>query len=310
MTEKIFSATNDVIFKRIFGDLKNKQVIKGFLSTILDLCKEEYDVIHIENPFLNISESANDKIGILDVKIRTKSDKIIDIEIQVARMKYMRERILYYLSKMTFEQIGSGEEYSKIQKVVSIIIASDHVLIEENDKQHNRYVFYDAKTGSTFTDKMEINTLDLMKKAKGNTSNPDLIKWVDLFNANTEEELEMILDSSDPAIKRAAEIVEYVNKNKDLRVQAEQRDNAIRAYRSEMIGSKEDGIKEGMERGIKKGMEKGIEKGIKEGMEKGMERGMEESKIKIARNAIDMGLNVEQIINLTGLTAEEIEKLK
>lgn len=114
----------------------------------------------------------------------------------------MRERILYYLSKMTLDQIGAGEHYSKIQKVISIIIAADHILIGENDNRHNRYLFHDSKTGSTFTDKMEINTLDLMKKPDENTDNPDLQKWVNLFNADTEEELEMIYNSPDPAIKK------------------------------------------------------------------------------------------------------------
>lgn len=72
MNGKIFPATNDVVFKKIFGDLRNKLVIKDFLSTILDLSEDEYDVLQVENPFLNISESANDKIGILDVKLKTK----------------------------------------------------------------------------------------------------------------------------------------------------------------------------------------------------------------------------------------------
>lgn len=282
MIEKIFSATNDVVFKKIFGDLKNKVVIKDFLSAILDLPENEYDVLHVENPFLNISESANDKIGILDVKLKTKSGNIIDIEIQVARMKYMRERILYYLSKMTLDQIGSGEDYNKIQKVISIIIAADHILIEENDKQHNRYMLYDSKTGSTFTDKMEINTLDLMKKPDKNTSNPDLSKWVDFFNADTEEELEMIHNSPDCAIKQAADIVISVNQDKELRVQAEQRENAVRAYKSEMIGSKEEGIKEGRE----------------------------EEKIEIAKNMLKDKEPIEKIMRYTGLSTEEIEKLK
>ena len=94
MRTKIFPATNDVVFKKIFGDINNKEIIKGFLSNILDIPEEEYDILKVENPFLNISDSANDKIGILDVKLSTKNKKIIDIEIQVARMKYMRERVL------------------------------------------------------------------------------------------------------------------------------------------------------------------------------------------------------------------------
>ena len=65
-----------------------------------NLDKKEYEVLHIENPFLNINENPEDKLGILDVKIRTANNKTIDIELQMAKIRYMRERILYYVSKM------------------------------------------------------------------------------------------------------------------------------------------------------------------------------------------------------------------
>ena len=302
MQHKIFPATNDVVFKKIFGDMNNKEVIKGFLSSILNIPKEEYELLKIERPFLNISDSATDKIGILDVKLSTKNKKIIDIEIQVARMKHMRERVLYYLSKMTLDQIGAGENYDKIQKVISIIIAADHILIKENNNQHNRYLLCDKETGSTFTDKMEVNTLDLMKKADPKTSDPNITKWVDFFNAKTEEELEMIHNMPDSAVKQAAKIVLEVNQDKEVRIKAEQRENALRVYNTEIEASKQSGIKEGIKQGI--------QQGIKQGMEKGMEKGMENKAIEIAKSAIKMGLSNGQIQILTGLTSEEINNLK
>ena len=252
MQHKIFPATNDVVFKKIFGDMNNKEVIKGFLSSILNIPKEEYELLKIESPFLNISDSATDKIGILDVKLSTKNKKIIDIEIQVARMKHMRERVLYYLSKMTLDQIGAGENYDKIQKVISIIIAADHILIKENNNQHNRYLLCDKETDSIFTDKMEVNTLDLMKKADPKTSDPNITKWVDFFNAKTEEELEMIHNMPDSAVKQAAKIVLEVNQDKEVRIKAEQRENALRVYNTEIEASKQSGIKEGIKQGMKK----------------------------------------------------------
>ena len=163
MKYKIYPTTNDVVFKRIFGDIKNKRVIKGFLSSVLNIPKEEYDIMKIGNPFFNISDDVNDKVGILDVKIITKNSKIVDIEMQVAKTKYMGERILYYLSKMILEQIGSGENYGKIQKVISIVIASEHILIKENNRQHNRYLLRSDNADSVLTDKMEVDILDLMK---------------------------------------------------------------------------------------------------------------------------------------------------
>lgn len=290
MQNKIFPATNDVVFKKIFGDINNKGIIKDFLSSILNIPEEEYDLLKIENPFLNVEDSTNEKLGILDVKLSTKNHKIIDIEIQVARMKYMRERVLFYLSKMTLDQIGTGENYGKIQKVVSIIIASDHILVKENEKQHNRYLFYNQERDSIFSDKMEIDVLDLMKKTDLSKDNPNLAKWVNFFNAKTEKQLEEVHNMQNSAIKQATEIVMKVNQDDELRVKAEQRENAIRAYKSEIEGGKQEGIKEGMEKGI--------------------EQGKQSEKIEIAKNMLLDKEPIEKIKRYTGLTLGEIEELR
>lgn len=276
--------------KKIFGDINNKEIIKDFLSSILNIPEEEYDLLKIENPFLNVEDSTNEKLGILDVKLSTKNHKIIDIEIQVARMKYMRERVLFYLSKMTLDQIGTGEDYGKIQKVISIIIASDHILVKENEKQHNRYLFCNQERDSIFSDKMEIDVLDLRKKANLSKDNPNLANWMNFFNAKTEKQLEEVHNMQNSAIKQATEIVMKVNQDDELRVKAEQRENAIRAYKSEIEGSKQEGIKQGIEQGI--------------------EQGKQSEKIEIAKNMLLDKEPIEKIKRYTGLTLEEIEELR
>ncbi len=45
---------------------------------------------------------------------------------------------------------------------------------------------------------------------------------------------------------------------------------------------------------------------IEEGIEKGMERGIE----KVAKNAIIKGLDIQDIMELTGLTKKEIERIR
>ena len=210
--------------------------------------------------------------------------------------------------------------------------------MDENEDQHNRFFYYDARTNTKFTDKAEINTLDLLKKGKNKMINFELAQWIDFFNARTKEEMKMLQTISLPEIKQAAEIVEYVNQDKGLRIQAEQRENALRAFRSEIAGSKEEGLKEGIEKGLKQGIEKGKEEGLKEGKEEGLkegkeeglkegkeeglkegkekglkegiEKGLKESKIETAKNCLTRGFDIETISAITGLTSQEIEKLK
>jgi predicted transposase/invertase (TIGR01784 family) len=61
-----------------------------------------------------------------------------------------------------------------------------------------------------------------------------------------------------------------------------------------------------------KGMEKGKMQGMLEGMQQGMQQGMQEgehlAKLELARKLLAEGLvSVEKIIELTGLSREEIE---
>lgn len=290
--EKIYGAKNDLIFKKIFGELKYKTVIKGFLSAILDIPEDEYDLISVESPFLSIEDAIDDKIGILDVKLKTKNGKIIDIEMQVAHVQNMRERALWYTSKMITEQIKSKEPYKKIQKVVSIIIAGDGILITENGNRHNKYLLRNEQNDSVFSDKIEVNVLDL-KKLPSDSENPELTEWIDFFNAKSMNSLERLAKSENEAVVEAAEAVIDLNTDEKTRIKAEQRENALRSYITDIEGSKEEGIKEGMAKGI----------------EKGMAKGKKERNIEIAKNLLSMNLSVQQITQATGLTAEEIEKL-
>ncbi len=66
--------------------------------------------------------------------------------------------------------------------------------------------------------------------------------------------------------------------------------------------------------GIEEGIERGIEQGMERGMEQGIERGIEQGKIEearnIARNLIMLGMEDEFIKKATGLSGDEIRRLK
>jgi len=47
-----------------------------------------------------------------------------------------------------------------------------------------------------------------------------------------------------------------------------------------------------------------------EGFEQGIEQGTKQEKIEIAKNMLDMEINLDTILKSTGLTKDEIENLK
>ena len=157
---------------------------------------------------------------------------------------------------------------------------------------------------------MEVNTLDLMKKPDPKTSDPNITKWVEFFNAKTEEELKMVNEMPDVAVKQAAQIVLKVNQDEDLRVRAEQRENAVRAYNSEMLASKQEGMKIGIAKGMEEGINKGRAEGMAEGISKGRAEGAKAEKIELAKNALRNGIGVQMVSAITGLTIDEINGIK
>ena len=68
----------------------------------------------------------------------------------------------------------------------------------------------------------------------------------------------------------------------------------------------DDSYQKGKEEGMEKGIAEGMEKGIKQGMEKGMNL----RSLEIARKMLAKGMDEASVMDMTGLTAEEIKLLK
>ena len=260
---------SDFVFKLIFGDHRNVDILGGFLKSILDIPHDDYDHLTIVDPHVK-KETIDDKSGILDVKVHTKSGRIIHVEVQLWFIPEMKERCIYYQSKMVTEQISSGQDYSVIKKVVSIII-TDYILIDENKDYHNQFR-YRTKGGMEFTDLMEINVLEL-SKLPAQTDSSDLWYWMKFINTENEEEIDM-LEQRNPQMSKAVGVLKELSADERTRMLYEEREKARRDIASMMGGARREGIN------------------------------------LTARNAINMGMDTEIIIKLTGLSREEIDNLR
>ena len=85
---------------------------------------------------------------------------------------------------------------------------------------------------------------------------------------------------------------------------------AYRDIKNSVDTAKREGIAEGKEIGMKEGMEKGREEGRAEGIEEGRAEGMNLRSLEIARKMLAKGMDEASIMDMTGLTAEEIKLLK
>jgi len=216
----------DVIFKLLFGDKRNKRILIDFLKSVLDLPDDDYKFISIEDTHLK-RETIDDKLGIVDVKLTTKSGKIVHIEIQVLEDKDMPERVTYYNAKMLVTQIKSGGKFENINRTISIVIA-DFELVENPahpTKYHHRFMHNDCETGVNFTDIVEINTLELQKIPPESDHTPKY-DWLQFLKAEREEEFDMLAERS-PVIKEAVVELRRLSQSEEAQRLHDAREKAL-----------------------------------------------------------------------------------
>ena len=114
----LMSPKIDFVFKLIFGDEKNKDLLIAFLSAVLGVPKEEFEGIEIINSEL-LREFAEDKKGILDVRVKTSQGKQIDIEIQILPTEFMPERTLLGQGfSRSVDPLPKGSDPTKIRQII------------------------------------------------------------------------------------------------------------------------------------------------------------------------------------------------
>jgi hypothetical protein len=88
-------------------------------------------------------------MGILDVKVYTASGMVINVELQVEISQDLRKRLAFSGAKLLAGQLKRGEEYYQAERVISIVICVDGVLLHEEEGSYNNYGAY--QEGDTYT---------------------------------------------------------------------------------------------------------------------------------------------------------------
>ncbi|MDR2487769.1 MAG: Rpn family recombination-promoting nuclease/putative transposase [Clostridiales Family XIII bacterium] len=285
---KLLKPKSDLVFKRVFGDESNLDILRSFLGSVLDMPEGELDEIRIVDPNLRI-ESEDDKLFVLDLKVKTKSGMLIDIEVQLAPFPNMMGRLLSYTGRMFAEQLRSGDRYAEVKRVVTIVVA-DHALVPEAH-YHNAYLLMNTVSSRALTDLLQIHTLEL-KKLDAEGDGTLVGNWVRFLRAEKKEEFEMAAQAS-PEIKKAVAVIERLSGDEQLRAQVEARERAWRDRVDQIEGAREEGFGQGK----------------KEGREEGREEGRFVERIAIARQLLSIGLAPYQICEATGLSQMEVEEL-
>jgi predicted transposase/invertase (TIGR01784 family) len=271
MSDAVFlSPKSDIIFRLFFSDERNIDLLRDFLKAVLDLPASDYNEIAILDPHL-LSDRPDDKMGIVDVKLTSKSGKIIHLEVQVLPVPHMENRVVYYQSKMITEQIGKGDDYDQIKRTISIVI-TDYNFIKATTKYCKRFLYCDPDDSIVFTDISEIYALDLTKLPT-EFDGSALCDWLKFLAAETEEEFNMVAERN-PQIQTAVYRLKELSADEAARMISDAEEKARRDNRAREKGAR-----------------------------------LEERTI-IARKLILRGRPIDEIVEDTGFEYEEIESLQ
>jgi predicted transposase/invertase (TIGR01784 family) len=310
MKNELVSPLDDFAFAQIFGSEENLGTTKAFLKTLLDIPGSDYDQLTVKDPTLK-RFFKKDKKGVVDLKLTTKSGRIIHIELQVEKETNLRSRIMQYSTRLLSDQLKKGNDYGELHQVVSIVICG-HVLLGEEKTYANDYEMRN-KEGRSFTDLLKVVILEIPKLPE--KEDKAVWPWLQFFKCKEQEEYEM-LARKHPELKEAVSCVERMSLSEQWRdvMLYRQRSKAKQRGIKEQIRldleeARKTARTEGMAEGLAEGRTEGLAEGIEKGMEMGLAEGMDKSTFEIARNLKKMGLSVSQITEGTGLLPEIIEKL-
>ena len=201
----ILPPKNDFVFKALFGDEENKEILIAFLEAVL---VKSISDLYILDP-INKKRSKDDKLSILDVKVKLANGEIITIEMQVRQIAQMRSRITFCSARAVADQLKSGKDYSELKPVVSIIIMGE-TLIHESNKCHNVFLTMERDEHFVFNDLQETHVLDLtrIKNEKSET----LSDWLSFINSEKEEDF-MKIAKKNPMINNAFVTLKRISSN-------------------------------------------------------------------------------------------------
>ena len=286
MNKKPFNALNDCFVRYFFTDKGGEKVLLDFINAVMiSADMKTFKAVEILNPF-NLKRNYKDKETIVDVKCITKNGTVVIIEVQLSGNSRFPERILYYWSSNYSKLLKKGEEYEDLTPVISINLLNFN-LNKVNKNVHSCYMIYDTKNKNLLTDHLQIHIIELKKfKFKDNNLKKDLNYWLGFFTTNNMEEYMSEIVKEKPIMEEAHK--RYNNFIRSRLMMSEYEKKEIYQYDKQIT------LKEERREGIKEGRKEGIK----------------DEKYSIAKTLKQMNMDDASISKATGLSIEEVRKLK
>ena len=289
--ERYISLLTDFGFKRIFGTAMNKDLLICFLNSLFNGRQVVKDVSYL-NPE-HVGDVYTDRKAIFDVYCEGENGEKFIVEMQNAYQAYFKDRSLFYSTFPIREQAPKGNDWDfKLNHVYTVALLNFNMNEDAFDKEKIRHhvQLCDTATHKIFYDKLEFIYVEIAKFNKTLGELETLYeKWLyalkNLYKLT--QRPKELCDKVFDRLFEEAEIAKFTPQE-------------MREYEASKMAYRD----------IKNSIDTAKQEGLAEGMELGMEKGMNQKALDIARNMLADGVDINLIMKYSGLTQEQIEKLK
>ena len=283
MMAKYINPFTDFGFKKIFGEEASKPLLLDFLNALLPE-KDQIVTLSFKNSE-QLGKTEFDRKAIYDIYCENQQGEKFIVELQKAKQNYFKERTIYYSTFPIQEQAEKGEWNYNLKGVYCVGIL-DFTFDDYDSELERNEVIHTIKlknqNGKTFYDKLTFIYLEMpnFKLAEADLKTR-IAQWLYFFK-NLEDFQAIPSIFNDTVFTKAFEKAEIARYNS---VERDDYENSLKTYRD------------------LKGV---IDTAFDEGKQEGKLEGKLEEKIAIAKNAKKIGLQINDIVVLTGLTIEQI----
>lgn len=270
----------DFGFKKLFGEEANKDLLKDFLNQLLPTNHliAELNLKNVENS----SSLSVERKAIFDIHCMSKTGKRFIVEMQKAKIKYFKDRSLFYTTFPIREQAEKGDWDFELDPIYYIAILDFFYDVEKEKAKVRRSIQLRDQDCEVFYDKLHYIFLQMPAfKKEEHELKTHYDKW--LFFLKNLADFEDIPDIlNEPVFTKAFHIAEISNLTK----------GDYQAYQESLLSYRD------MLNVMRTKYEEGLEKGIDQGME------------RIISMCFEQGKSVSDIAAFTGLSKEVIERYK
>jgi predicted transposase/invertase (TIGR01784 family) len=290
---------NDLTFKRVFGE--HKHLCMSLINSMLPL---EKPIVSIEYQSGELVPELTEVLRhtIVDVRCTAADGRQFIVEMQLYWSESFKSRVLLNASKAYLMQLDKAKEFELLQPVYALNFVNDK--FEKSPEMANEYYHYYKIVNIRDTEKqiegLEFLFVELPKFKPQNRAEKKLhelwLRFLTEINESTQEAPKELLDN-----EFTREAVSYMEKAAYSKAQ-------LAAYDKWRIAAMTE--RSALKDAIKEGLKKGRIEGKIEGRIEGKIEGKIEEKNETALKALKKDMSIDDICDITGLSKEQVEKLK